>query len=156
MVRPNRWRRVGLVEVFVGFGEELVDLMVEVVGVFTQCSVARIRDNPEVGVGNVLVDEDGVGNGNEIVVAANDERRGLNGVELGESDVRLLPVEEEELAVVLFPDSLIGLVKTGVIFLLFVVPESGLEGIGCRPEVGAGGGEAVHFFQDGGWRAGVR
>ena len=90
-------------KVFVGLGEELVDLLVEVVDVFAQGAVARVRYNPEVSVRNVLVDEDGVGNGNEVVVAANDERRGLDGVELGESDVRLLPVEEEELAVVFFP-----------------------------------------------------
>ena len=87
-----RCRYIGLLEVFEGFGKELVDLAVEVVGVFAQGAVARVWDHPEVGVANILVDKDGVGNGNEVVVATDDERRGLDGVELGESDVGLLPV----------------------------------------------------------------
>jgi hypothetical protein len=71
---------MGLFEVFVGFGEELIDLVVEVVSVFDQGVVTRIRDNPEVGVGNVLKNEDRVRNGDKVVVAANDERRGLDGM----------------------------------------------------------------------------
>ena len=52
-----------LVEVFEGFGEEVVDLVVEVVGVFAEGAVAGVGDYPEVCVGDVLVDEDGVGDG---------------------------------------------------------------------------------------------
>jgi hypothetical protein len=92
-----------LLEVFVRFGEEIVYLLVEVVGVFAQGAMARVRDNPEVGVGNVLIDEDGVGNRNEVVVATDDERRRLDSVELSECDVRLLPVEEKELCGRSFP-----------------------------------------------------
>ena len=62
-----------LLEVFVGFGEEVVYLVVEVVSVFAEGGMARVRDYPEVGVGNVLIDEDGVGNGDQVVVAADDE-----------------------------------------------------------------------------------
>ena len=126
-----------LFEVFIGFAEEPVDLVVEVVGVFAQGAVPGVRNHPEIGVRNVLVDQDGVGNRNKVVVATNDQRRGLDQVELGERDVRLLPVEEEELAVVLFLRSGIGLVKAGFVFFLFVVPDSGLEGVGRGPEVGA-------------------
>jgi hypothetical protein len=35
-----------LLEVFVRFGEEIVHLMVEVVAVFAQGAMARVRDNP--------------------------------------------------------------------------------------------------------------
>lgn len=96
----NLWRHIGPTGSLCRFGEELVYLVVEVVGVFAQGAVARVRDNPEVGVGNVLVDKDGMGNGDEVVVATDDERRGLDRAELREGDVGLLPVEEEELAVV--------------------------------------------------------
>jgi hypothetical protein len=97
-------------------------------------------------MGNVLVDQDSVADRNEIVVAANDERRCLDGVELGKLDVRLLPVEKKELAVVLFPGSAVSPVNAGVVLLLFAVPESGLESIGRRPQVGAGRGKSLHFF----------
>ena len=137
----------GLLEVFVGFVEELVDLVVEVVGVFAQRAMARVRNDPEIGVGNVLVYQDSVGNRNKVVVATNDQRRSLDRVKLGDRDVRLLPVEEEELAVVLFLGSGVGPVKAGFVFFPFAVPESGLEGIGCWPEVGPGGGEALHLFR---------
>jgi hypothetical protein len=122
-----------LLEVFVRFGEEIVYLMVEVVGVFAQGAMARVRDNPEVGVGNVLIDEHGVRNRNEVVVATDDERRRLDSVELSECDVRLPPIEEKELAVVLFLGGGIVLVKPGVVLLLLLVPESWLKGIGRRP-----------------------
>jgi len=122
-----------LLEVLVRFGEEIVYLKVEVVGVFAQGAMTRVRDNPEVGVGNVLIDEDGVGNRNEVVVATDDERRRLDSVELSECELRLLPVEEKELAVVLFLGGGIVLVKPGVVLLLFLVPESWLKGIGRRP-----------------------
>ena len=79
--------------VFVWFGEELVDLTVEFVGMFDQSPVARVWDNPEVGVGNVFIDQDSVADRDKIVIATDDERRGLNGVELGECDVRLLPIQ---------------------------------------------------------------
>ena len=79
--------------VFVRLSEEVVYEAIEVVGVFDESVVARVRHNPEVGVGNVLIDEDRVGNGNKVVVATDDERWRLNGVKLSERDVRLLPVE---------------------------------------------------------------
>ena len=122
-----------LLEVLVRFGEEIVYLMVEVVGVFAKGAMTRVRDNPEVGVGNVLVDDDGVGDRNDVVVATDDKRWRLDGVELREGDVRLLPVEEKELAVVLFLGGGIVLVKPGVVLLLFMVPETWLKGIGRRP-----------------------
>ena len=84
---------MSLVEVFVWFAEEFVDLVIKLVGVLDESAVARVRDDPEVGVGNVLIDQDGVADGDKIVIATDDERRGLNGVELGERDVRLLPIQ---------------------------------------------------------------
>lgn len=49
-----------LVKVFEGLSEELVDLPVEFIWVLSQCAVPGVRNNPEVGVRDVLVDEDGV------------------------------------------------------------------------------------------------
>ena len=76
-----------------GFGEEAVDFAGEVFGLVVEGGVAGVGDDPEIGVGDVLVDEDGVREGDEVVVAADDEGGGLDGVELGEGDVRFLPVE---------------------------------------------------------------
>ena len=42
---------LALLEVFVWFSEELVDLLVEFVGVLDQSAVARVRNNPKVGGG---------------------------------------------------------------------------------------------------------
>jgi hypothetical protein len=44
-----------------GLGEEVVDCLVEVGGVFDEGGVAGVGDYPEFGVGDVLVDEEGVG-----------------------------------------------------------------------------------------------
>ena len=107
-------------------------------------------------MGNVLEDEDGVGNGDDVVVATDDERRGLDGVELGKRDVRLLPVEEEKLAVVLFLGGGVGLVKPGVVFLLSRRP----RGRAGRHRPWARGWRrwkrGASPFQDGGWRAEAR
>jgi len=49
---------------FIRFGEEVVYHMIEVIDVFNQGAMTRVRHNPQVGVRNVLIDEDGVANRN--------------------------------------------------------------------------------------------
>ena len=113
--------------VFEGFGEEAVDFAVEVFGLVHEGAVAGVGDYRELGVRDVLVDEDGVGDGDEVVVAADDERGGLDGVELGEGDVGFLPVEEEDFAVVVFFGGGVGFVEAGVVLFFLVVPEAGAK-----------------------------
>jgi hypothetical protein len=63
----------GSFEILKRLGEELIDLAVEVFGVFDQGGVARMRDDPQIGVTKVLIDQDSVADGNQVVVATDDE-----------------------------------------------------------------------------------
>lgn len=74
-------------------GEEIQDDRVELVFFEDRGGVAGIGDDPEVGLGDVLGDEDGMGDGDGVVVAADHEGRAGDLVELGEGDIGLVVVQ---------------------------------------------------------------
>ncbi len=126
-------------------GEEFIDLRVELVGVLDEGGVTGSGHDPKFGVGNVLEDFDGVLNRDEVVIAADNERRATDGMKGREGNVGLLKVEHEKLPLV---SSVVGLpdfIFVGFVVLLVVGPEAGREGRGVRLVVGAGGGELDDF-----------
>src|SRR5581483_4814607 len=60
--------------------EKMLHLLVKFISMFLQGPVSGVGHDPEIGVLDVLIDEDGVRNRNQVVIAANDQRRALNGV----------------------------------------------------------------------------
>ena len=77
----------------VGVGEEVQDDRVELVFFEDRGGVAGIGDDPEVGLADVRGYEDGMGNGDGVVVAADDEGRAGDLVELGQGDIGLVIVK---------------------------------------------------------------
>ena len=57
--------------------------------------MAGVGNDPEIGLGDVCCDQNGMGDGDGVMVAADDEGRAVDLVELVEGDMGLIEVEVE-------------------------------------------------------------
>ena len=83
----------GAFDFAVGMSEEIVDLCVESVLFEYGDGVARVGDDPQVGLRDVLCDKYGMGDGDDVVVAADDQGRAVDLVQLVQGYIGLKIVE---------------------------------------------------------------
>lgn len=121
----------------IGVGEEVVDLGVECILLKDRDGMAGVGDDPEIRLGDVGRDQNGMGDGDGIVVAADDEGGAFDLMKLVEGDMRLVKVEVDDLEFVVFASGPMQLYQL-VVFGLNEMEDEGGQAGGIGPEVGAG------------------
>lgn len=122
--------------------EEIFDEGIELIFFKYRRGVARIRDDPQIGLWDICGDQDRMGNGDDVVVAADHQGWAGDVVQLVERDMGLVQVEVNDLKLVLYLRRLRFFEQAGLLVFHEVIDEWGHAGrIG--PEVGAG---KSHFF----------
>jgi len=126
-------------------GEEVIDLRVKGILLEDWDGMPGVGDDPEIRLGDVRCDEDGMGDGDGVVVAADDEGRAVDLVELAEGDIGLVEIEVDDLEGVIFLSVPMHFYQF-VVFALDEMEDKGGQAGGIRPEVGAGEGHLFDFF----------
>ena len=81
-------------------GEEVLDDRIELIFFEYRHGVTRVGYDPEIGLGNILCNEDCMQDGDGVVVAADDECGAADMVELVQGYMRLIVVEVYDLELV--------------------------------------------------------
>ncbi len=123
----------------VGVGKEVIDLRVERVLFKDRDGMPGVGNDPKIRYGDVCCDQDGMLDGDDVVVAADDEGRAADLVELVEGDMRLIEVKVEDFLSIFIFGGFWSFEKVIVTILHEVIDEGGEAG-GIGPEVGAGKG----------------
>ena len=123
----------------VGVGEEIINLVIKCVLFKDRDGVSGVGDDPEIRMGDVCRDQDGMWDGDDVMVAADDQGWALDLVELVEGDMGLVEVEVENFLCIFISRSFWSFEKVVVTVLHEVINVWGEAG-GIGPEVGAGKG----------------
>lgn len=120
-------------------GKEVVNLAVERVFFEDRDGMPGVGNDPKIRLGDVCGDQDRMRDGDRVVVAADDQSRAVDLVELIEGDMGLIEVEVENFLCIFVFRRFWFFEKVFVAILYKVIDKRGEAG-GIGPKVGAGKG----------------